>query len=361
MNRRTRSAEKSMPIPISTPIPIPTLAQTWLQDMNKDTDINTGYLVKQPQGVYGRRVRELINHTMSQSSEVKAILNSRKAKPHPFTTYTFHICKFLAEYVFPVMLAGSISYMYYQGSQTEPTSPPGPVPVKPFKFRPSTSFDSAIYTGGFLGEFAHGILSVPIGLILGFVERGLRMSEIGHYMVNSRNTFIYTPILFVLVYFMTLFLSRFLLNLYKIWRSEQTLWAYQEVVLQETDRTLERAITGLLRPHLLDYYHAYMNTQPENPITVHVRDLKTQFAGQEEGIRMSILDILSHKIKMVSFPDLMCQGNVSAEYLEGVHKLIRLADEDLSTTMFRLNREIANVPGSVAARFKLKKENVVVQ
>ena len=336
------------------------LAQSWMEDMNKDTDINTGYLMKQPQGVYGRRVRELINHTMSQSSEVKAILNSRKAKPHPFTIYAFYICKFLAEYVFPVVLAGFISYMYYKGSQIE-LSHGQPAPPKPFKFRPSTSFDSAIHTGGFLGEFAHGILSVPVGFILGFVERGLRISEIGHYMVNSRNTFIYTPILFVLVYFMTLFLFRFLLNLYRLWRMEKTLWSYQEVVLQETEQTLERAITGFMRPHLLEHFHAYMNTQPENPITLHVRQLKTQFTGQDEGIRMSILDSLTHKVKMMSFADLMCQGHVSPEYLDGVHKLIRLADEDLSTTMFRLNREIANIPGTVANRFKLKKENVVVE
>jgi hypothetical protein len=331
-----------------------------MEDMNKDIDINTGYLVKQPQGVFGRRVKELINHTMSQSSEVKAILNSRKAKPHPFTIYAFYICKFLAEYVVPVILAGSISYMYYKGSQIEPIHAQQP-PPKLFKFRPSTSFDSAIYTGNFLGEFAHGILSVPVGLILGFVERGLRISEIGHYMVNSRNTFIYTPILFVLVYFMTLFLFRFLLNLYKIWRVEKTLWSYQEIVLQETEHTLERAITGLMRPHLLDYFHAYMNTQPENPITIHVRELKIEFMGQDEGIRMSILDSLSHKIKMISFADLMCQGNVSSEYLDGVHKLIRLADEDLSITMFRLNREITNIPGSVAGRLKSKKENRVLE
>jgi len=336
-------------------------AQAWMEDMNRDTDIHTGYLVKQPQGVFGRRIRELINHTISQSSEVKAILNSRKAKPHPFTIYAFHICKFLAEYVFPILLACSISYMYYTGSQTDPEPVPE-APPKPYKYRPQeTSFKAAVHTGGWIGDFTHGILSIPIGFLLGFVERGLRISEIGHYMVNSRNTFIYTPILFVFVYFGTLFLSRFLLNLYKIWQVEQTLWSYQEVVLQETESTLERAITGLIRPHLLDYFHAYMNTEPENPVTVHMRELKLEFAGQDEGIRLSILDILSHKIKMMSFPDLMCQGNVSAEYLEGVHKLIRLADEDLSKTLFRLNRDIAAIPGTVASRFKMKKENVVNQ
>ena len=345
----------------STGQQIPSVAQGWMEDMNRDTDINTGYLVKQPQGVFGRRIRELINHTMSQSSEVKAILNSRKAKPHPFATYAFHICKFLAEYVLPILLACSISYMYYTVSQPEPEPVPE-APPKPYKYRPQeTSFKAAVHTGGWMGDFTHGILSIPIGFLLGFVERGLRISEIGHYMVNSRNTFVYTPILFVFIYFATLFLSRFLLNLYKIWQAEKTLWSYQEVVLQETEWTLERAITGLLRPHLLDYFHAYMNTEPENPVTVHVRELKLEFAGQDEGVRMSILDILSHKIKMISFPELMCQGNVSTEYLEGVHKLIRHSDEDLSKTLFRLNREIAAVPGSVAALFTRKKENVAKQ
>jgi hypothetical protein len=335
-----------------------TLANAWMEDMNQDVDIQTGYLVKEPKGVFGRRVKELINHTMSQSSEVKAILNSRKAKPHPFTTYAVYICGFLAEYVFPVLLAGCISYLYYRSSQTE-VDPNQPPPVKPFKYRPQdTSFNTAIHTGGFLGDFTHGILSVPVGLILGFMDRGLRISEIGKYMVNSRNTFVYTPILFVIVYFLSLFVFRFILNLYKIWRMEKTLWSYQEIVLQETERILERAITGFLRSHLLDYFHAYMNTEPDNPITIHVRLLKSQFVGQEEGIRMSILDTLSHKMKLISFADIMCQGRVSPEYLDGVHKLIRHADESLSTTMFNLNREIVAFPG---IQLKLKKENVVIQ
>ena len=158
-----------------------------MEDMNQDSDIHTGYLVKQPQGVYGRRVKELINHTISQSSEVKAILNSRKAKPHPFTIYAFHICKFLAEYVLPIVIAALISYTYYTASETKEPLP------KTFKYRPTTPLNSAMETGGFLGEFAHGLLSVPVGIILGFMDKGLRLSEIGDYMVKSRNAIVYTP------------------------------------------------------------------------------------------------------------------------------------------------------------------------
>jgi hypothetical protein len=342
MSRRLRSAS-----PNKKPDTVPSLGHQWLEDMNRDIDIHTGYLIKNPLGIYGKRVKELVNHALSQSSEVKAIQNSRSAKPHPFMVYTFQVCKFLAEYVLPIVIAALISYTYYTASETKEPLP------KTFKYRPTTPLNSAMETGGFLGEFAHGLLSVPVGIILGFMDKGLRLSEIGDYMVKSRNTIVYTPILFVMVYFMTLFVFRFLLNLYTIWRAEKTLWAYQEVVLLETERTLERGITNILRAQLLDFYHAYMNSTGNSQIAVQMRDLKSKFPDQ--GIRMAILDRLSHEIKLYPFADLMTRGNVSQEYLKGVHMLIRHADNSLSTTMFNLNRDIINIPKRRAS------ENVVIQ
>jgi hypothetical protein len=84
-----------------------------------------------------------------------------------------------------------------------------------------------------------------------------------------------------------------------------------------------------------------------------MRDLKSKFPDQ--GIRMAILDRLSHEIKLYPFADLMTRGNVSQEYLKGVHMLIRHADNSLSTTMFNLNRDIINIPKRRAS------ENVVIQ
>lgn len=350
MSRRLRSGSpnKKAETVITGTSPI-SLGHQWFEDMNRDMDMNTGYLIKNPLGTYGKRVKELVNHALSQSSEVKAIQNSRKAKPHPFMIYTFQVCKFLAEYVLPIVIAALISYTYYTASETKEPQP------KTFKYRPTTPLNSAIETGGFLGEFAHGLISVPVGIILGFMDKGLRISEIGDYMVRSRNTIVYTPILFVMVYFMTLFVFRFILNLYTIWRSEKTLWAYQEVVLLETERTLERGITRLLRAQLLDQYHTYMNSTGNSQIAVQMRELKTKFSGREEGIRMAILDRLSHEIKLYPFADLMTRGNVSQEYLKGVHMLIRHADNSLSTTMFNLNRDIINIPKRRIS------ENVVIQ
>jgi len=342
MSRRLRSAS-----PDKKPDTVPSLGYQWLEDMNRDTDMNTGYLIKNPLGIYGKRVKELVNHALSQSSEVKAIQNSRKAKPHPFMVYTFQVCKILAEYVLPIVIAALISYTYYTSSELREPLP------KTFKYRPITPLNSAIETGGFLGEFAHGLISVPVGIILGFMDKGLRLSEIGNYMVRSRNTIVYTPILFVMVYFITLFVFRFLLNLYTIWRAEKTLWAYQEVVLLETERTLERGISSLLRAQLLDYYHTYINPTGNSKIAVQIREWKSKIPDQ--GIRMVILDRLSHEIKLYPFADLMTRGNVSQEYLKGVHMLIRHADNSLSTTMFNLNRDIINIPKRRAS------ENVVIQ
>ena len=319
-------------------------AQLWLEDMNRDIDITTGYLRKNPQGVYGRKVRELINHALSQSSEVKAIENSRKSKVHPFITYTFKICSFLTEYILPILMAAYSSYIYNRmDSEPKMASPTIPKDYQP----PDTNIKKAMESGGFMGELTYAFLSIPIGFIMGFADKGLRLSELIEYLMESSRTIIYTPILFLFVYFITLFVSRFLLNLYSLWMAEKKLWLYQEIVLIETERILERAITSIMRPHLIDHYHAFLDTNSNTAVTKYVHQLRTQYNGREDGVKNAIIDRLVHTIKLHTFADLMRLGNVSPEYLNGVHMLIRHADESLSTIMFNLNRELNTIPTTI--------------
>jgi len=347
-------------------------AQLWLEDMNRDVDISTGYLIKEPQGNYGKKVRELVNHAISQSSEVKAIQNSRKSKTHPFITYSVQICTFLAEYVLPILIAFTISYMYYKLSDrpelnnVEPqkqtqTSPSQSQPYKYRSTKPDTSMRKAIETGGFAGDLVHRLLSIPVGFLLGFADKGFRISEIADYMMESSRAMIYTPMLFIIVYFTTLFLFRFLLNLYTLWLAETTLWSYQEIVLIETERILERAITGIMRPHLMDYYHAFLGTITDMAIVNQVQQLRRQYNGRDEGAKNAIIDRLTHSIKTRDFTELMRLGHVSPEYLNGVHMLIRHADEALSKTMFNFNRQLADIPTTMNPIHIFASKNVVVQ
>jgi len=152
-----------------------------------------------------------------------------------------------------------------------------------------------------------------------------------------------------------------LLNIYTLWLAETTLWSYQEIVLVETERILERAITGIMRPHLMDHYHAFLGTITDMAIVNQVQQLRRQYNGRDEGVKNAIMDRLTHSVKTLDFAELMRLGHVSSEYLNGVHMLIRHADEALSKTMFNFNRQLADIPTTMNPIRIFDSKNVVVQ
>lgn len=287
-----------------------------LNKLNQDIDINTGYLVKNPVTQYGKRVRELVNYTCSQSSEFKTITNSRRLRPSPLCTYLLQVFRFLADYVIPVTVALAVSVYYYTSLE-----PPAPAVVE--KESPSihedTWADSAAAAGDWAGETIRYALSIPLSFVTSTIDGGLHISHGLHTLRQSAESIVYTPLLFVGVYCVTLVLIRFFLNLYTLFSAERTLWNYQELILQETAQVVERAVTSLLRPALLERYK-------EGPL---------------------LMETLVTRIKNKPLPELLVLGHVSSQYTNGLHMLIRHADEELSTAMFRLTNELHKIEGGL--------------
>jgi hypothetical protein len=123
-------------------------------------------------------------------------------------------------------------------------------------------------------------------------------------------------------YFATFLILRFLLNLQTIWSTEQKLWSYQELILQETHQVIERAITKIVQPCVLFY-----SQSPRGRLTLH--------------------ESLSVHIKRLPFYWLLRHGSVSPQYMKGIYNLIKSADDELSEIMFHMVEEMNRVPGQL--------------
>jgi len=289
-----------------------------LNNLNQDIDINTGYLVKNPVTQYGKRVKELVNYTCSQSSEFKTITNSRRLRPSPLCTYLLQVFRFLADYVIPVAVALAVSVYYYTSLEPAAQSAVVEEEVSPSATE-DTWVDSAAVAGDWTGETIRYALSIPLSFVTSTIDSGLHISRGLHSLRQSAESIVYTPLLFVGVYCATLVLVRFLLNLYTLFSAERTLWNYQELILQETAQVVERAVTSLLRPELL----------------------------KERTVNPLLLETLVTRIKTKPLPELLVLGHVSSQYTDGLHMLIRHADEELSTAMFRLTNELHKIEGGL--------------
>jgi hypothetical protein len=295
---------------------------TWLTELNQDMDPATGYLVESPTSLYGLRVKELVNYTCSQSSEVKTILNSRRIRTSPCCLYMLEVIRFLADYILPLVVALYSAFSYYSSTQQHPVEPE--TNRTETVEEEDTWVDNAAFAGGWFGETIRYAISVPVSFLVSTIDGGLHVSQGIDYLQQRTELIIYTPLLFVAVYIVTLVSIRFLLNLYTICSAERALWNYQELVLQETRQVVERAITNIMRPALL-----------------------AKGKSQDQDLSLC-LEHISSAIKGRPLPELLALGNVSTPYTDSLRMLIRHADEDLSTAMFRFTNELHKIEGRLS-------------
>uniref|UniRef100_A0A6C0AP02 Uncharacterized protein n=1 Tax=viral metagenome TaxID=1070528 RepID=A0A6C0AP02_9ZZZZ len=285
----------------------PSDLETWLEDMRSDIDPDTGYIVANPKTLYGQQIKTLTNYVCSQSAEVNAIKHSRRIRSSRFCVYMFHVLQFLATYVLPITSAATVGYLYYT-TEYDPILPPI-VPVTNSTFY----FPSVAETGVFLGSSIQWIASAPFSLVGNTLNSALNLTYIYDKVV-------YTPIIMTVTYFATFLILRLLLNLQTIWSTEQKLWNYQELILQETHQVIERAITKIVQPSVL-----YYSQNPSRRLTLH--------------------ESLSVHIKKLPFYWLLRHGSVSPQYMKGVYNLIKSADDELSEIMFHMVEEMNRAPG----------------
>jgi len=294
-------------------------ALSWLAELQKDVDPATGYLIARPTTEYGKKVKELVQYSCSQSSEVKSIQTSRRLRRSPCCLYTLHLLRFLADYVIPVVVALLVSVHYYTSIQAPQEDDPPAVPLA------ATWTDTATTAGSWLGESIRYATSIPLSFVASTIDSTLHVSQGVQYLAQRTELIVYTPLLFVATYLATLVLIRLFLNLYTLCSAEQTLWNYQELILKETFQGAERAITGILRPALVAYYEAFAIT-----------------SGSDQYVmtHATLCERLSNDIRAKTLAELLLLGNVSATYIHSLHMLIRHADAELSAAMFQFIAEL---------------------
>ena len=325
-------------------------------DMRTDVHPNTGYIIPDPKGLYGKQIKELTQYVCSRSPELNAIKQSRQLKSSTYCLYLFEVFKFLANYVLPLASALYIAYMYYTTDFTAslPQSIPESVdsiidftnttPLSPEPTPATTTITIGSWitdvmknspspsdAGIWLGSTLQWAAATPIQFIGNTLDSAFNLS----YFAGKAEKLFYTPFVAVAVYFSTLFVLRFLINLQTLYSAQITLWNYQDLILQETSQVIERAITQIAQPHLLNQYDAILKGN-SNALQLYNDNYSLA--------QLTMAERLSIHIKTIPFHELLKQGGVSPQYMTGIFMLIKHADEELGQIMFRMSQELNQLP-----------------
>lgn len=318
-------------------------------DMRTDIHPNTGYIVSSPKGLYGKQIKELTQYVCSRSPELNAIKQSRKLKSSTYCLYLFEVFKFLSHYVLPLASALYIAYMYYTTDFTTYTPPETVNPVESVidtttnttpteTITVATALGSWINTipspsdaGVWLGSTLQWAAATPIQFIGNTLDSAFNLS----YFAGKAEKLFYTPFVGIAVYFSTLFVLRFLINLQTLYSAQITLWNYQDLILQETNQVIERAITQIAQPHLLNQYDSILKG--------HSNALQL-YNDNYSLAQLAMVERLSIHIKTIPFHELLKQGGVSPQYMTGIFMLIKHADEELGQIMFNMSQELNQLP-----------------
>ena len=321
----------------------------WFQDLFLDTDPKTGYLVKEPQGFYGSRLKQLVHYVFQQSNEVKAIQTHQRLKTSSLCVYIRHVFRFLSEYILPAVFAVTAAYLYYYSADSVFTTSPLIQVIPINKTNNITLYSIAQDAGTFVGDFARELLSVPVSFATSTVDRVLHVQEGLDFFQIHGHKLLYTPLIGLGVYFGSFVLLRFLLNLQPLVSKQSTLWAAQSLFLQETRETIERATTGIIRPFLIKSYegllHQTSDDQKTSPKTrALVQSIYLTYNNDLSMLRETLFEKGESYVKAIPFSELLVQGQISKQYLNGLYRLIRDSDQQLATVLFDLNQELGRIP-----------------
>jgi len=334
----------------------------WMEDLHADVDAKTGYLVSHPKGLYGQKIKELVRYFSGQSVELKAIRHGRRVRPSACCLYTGILFQFLSEYVFPIAFALFASYMYYQWTPTEIPLPPL-VPSGPLLQNETAQdggwFDwmpSAAEAGSWLGSTTRSLASVPVSFLTHAVDRSLHVQEAFASIQSTGSKIFLLPLLFVAVYFLTKIVCRVLLHIQTLCSAQRRIWHLQEILIQDTEEALERALTGMIRPFLLNYYETILTLPSSSSSSLVPADkanllrLTQTYRGHLPLMRVNLYDRLAMEVKQFSFAELVKRGGLSPSYQRALHQLIRYADDELSNILFSFHEEIHRVPEAIQSK-----------
>jgi hypothetical protein len=165
------------------------------------------------------------------------------------------------------------------------------------------------------------------------------------------------PLLFVAVYFLTKIVCRVLLHIQTLCSAQRRIWHLQEIIIQDTEEALERAVTGMIRPFLLNYYETILtlpSSTSSNQLVpadkAKLLSLTQTYRGHLPLMRVNLYDRLATEVKQFSFAELVKRGGLSPSYQRALHQLIRYADDELSNILFSFHEEIHRVPDAIQSK-----------
>jgi hypothetical protein len=246
----------------------------------------------------------------------------------------------------------TVAYLYYSADVT-PIVTPSPSPATDV-ITVNTTDSSHWYSiaqgaGNLVGNFARNLLSVPVGFAASTVDRVLHVQEGLDFFQTYGYRFIWALVIGLSVYLLTLLVLKLLLNIQHLVAKQWTLWAAQHLFLRETEETIERAITGIVRPFLIKSYEQLLcqtsEGEPMNQKTrAFVKSMYLAYNNDLNMLRESLFERAETHIKAIPFSELLNQGQISKQYLNGLYRLIRDSDQQLSMLLFDLNHELARIP-----------------
>ena len=326
-------------------VPFRQKVNEWLQDVYTDTDPTTGYLVKNPQGVYGQKMKGLVQHIYGQSPQVKLILGTRNIRANSVCLYCYHIFKFLSNYVLPPVAALVAAYLYYYSELPE---------FIPEELEPTntTATSWSVEAGTWTGNGLRTFLSVPIEFMTTTIDRTLHISEAMSSIHTTGTRLFYTPFVGIGVYIITHLLLHCFLNVQMLLSKQWALWNYQDLFLKETEQAVERAIIGIAKPQLIYFFEQYLTNSSNSTelVPLNRKTLEQIYHTYKDDVnllRLTVLERICTQIRSISLGELLALGQISETYLKGIHMLIRHADEELSALLFQLNQDINKFPADV--------------
>ena len=317
-----------------------THASAWISDIHADVDPATGYLVKQPRGVYGKKIKELVQYTCSMSTELGAIRHSRSLRTHPCVLCAAQIIYFISDTVLPVLLAVSASYAYYS-STGEETLPEQEEDVT-VTVQEDNWLIEAFNMGSWIGDAVRYTVSVPLLFVAGTLDRVIHVSEAYQYLYMSSNKLFLTPLLFVCVYLSAKIMFQLLWHMYSLCASHGRLRLSEDLLIQETESAVERGITSLVRPLILHHYEELLSAPPRR--RRRRNSLVETYQDHVPMLQHSVYERVAIEIQRIPFTDILKCGNVSPLYIKSIHALIRHADEELSSVMLAFHETLSKIP-----------------
>ena len=203
--------------------------------------------------------------------------------------------------------------------------------------------------GTFIGDFARNLLSVPMEFATSTVDRALHVQESLDFFQMYGYRCINAVLLGFSVYLLSLLVFRLLLNIQTLVFKQWILWNAQLLFLKETEETIERAITGIVRPFLIKSYEQFLCQTSENPsmkqkTKAFIKSMYLAYNNDLTMLREALFERAEAYIKTLSFSELLTQGQVSKQYLNGLNRLIKNSDRQLSMLLYDLNDELARIP-----------------